>query len=70
MKISKITSLKKLYAYRAAVWIGYHRLLSDIIGYFPYNLKFINFHVAKCMEIMAYSMAVQKYRHSSHKVLS
>ena len=23
--------------YRAAAWIGYYRLLPDIIGYFPYN---------------------------------
>ena len=23
--------------YRAAAWIGYYRLLPDIIGYFPYS---------------------------------
>ena len=30
--------------YRAAAWIGYYRLLPEIIGYFPYSL---NFRVAK-----------------------
>ena len=25
--------------YRAAAWIGYYRLLPDIIGYFPYSFK-------------------------------
>ena len=26
-------------SYRAAAWIGYCRLLPDIIGYFPYSFK-------------------------------
>lgn len=26
-------------SYRAAAWIGYYRLLSDIIGYFPYSFN-------------------------------
>ena len=26
-------------SYRAAAWIEYYRLLSDIIGYFPYSFK-------------------------------
>ena len=25
--------------HRAAAWIGYYRLLPDIIGYFPYSFK-------------------------------
>ena len=25
--------------YRAAAWIGYYRLLLEIIGYFPYSFK-------------------------------
>ena len=28
-----------LNANRAAAWIGYYRLLPDIIGYFPYSFK-------------------------------
>ena len=46
--------------------IGYCLILSDISCIV---LKFINFWVAKCMEIMARSMVIQKYRHSSHKAL-
>ena len=34
-------------SYRVAAWIGYYRLLSEIIGYFHIVLKFMNFRVAK-----------------------
>ena len=40
--------------------IGYFLILTDIKP-----LKILNFRVAKCMEIMARSMEVQKYRHST-----
>ena len=38
-----------LHSNRQAAWIGYYRLLPEIIGYFLYTivLKFINFRVAR-----------------------
>ena len=36
--------------YRAAAWIGHYQLLPEIIGYFPYSFKFMNFQVAKMYE--------------------
>ena len=58
------------YSYnRAAAWIGYYRLLLDIIRYFLYSRKFMNFQVAKMHGIMACFMEVQKYRNSIHKAL-
>ena len=27
------------FPYRAAAWIGYYRMIPDIIGYFPYSFK-------------------------------
>ena len=50
------------------MWIGCYWLLLDI-GYFPYSFKLHEQKWQKCMEIMERSMAAQKYRHSSHKVL-
>ena len=54
--------------YRAAMWIGYYWLLPDII--FPiYFQNSLTCKWQKCMETMAHSVEVQKYRSSSHKTL-
>ena len=62
-KCSRCKRVSHTCVYRVAAWIGYYRLLPDII------IKFMNFQVAKCIEIMARSMEVQIYRNSSHKLL-
>ena len=48
-------------SYRAAMWIGYYRLFSDIIRYFPYRWKIYELLGGKnvAMEIMARSMEAQ-----------
>ena len=47
---------QKSNTYRAAAWVGNYQLLPDIIGCIV--VRFINFRVAKCMELMARSMEV------------
>ena len=39
INLSHYWRFKQLQLYRAAAWIGYYRLLPDIIGYFPYSFK-------------------------------
>ena len=54
--------------YRAAAWIRYYWLLPDIIGYFLYSCKSMNFQMAKMYGNNGTFYGGKKYRNSSQKV--